>query len=268
MKFKINDRVVSKVSLYGRGGRAELIPGIKGTVVDLNSVVYGRKTFCTVRVLFDGHDTNMWIPAEDVKPLKNSGSSDEDQTVQPCPKCGHCPTSIKTCRSIAWPHAKPFYRLTCICGWFGPARRSKNEVVKRDVPLAGTIKKSGPFKTKSKAGPTGLEMVEKILEYHKPRLPEGHKCAHCSARLAETSQMPKGASKTVKQPKYVPHSVGRLKGNGDPVWHSRNHDSQGNPTQLIYWCGNWAERTPAELMAECRSIIADLVMKHPELTQS
>ena len=267
MKFKINDRVVSKVSLYGRGGRGNLIPGIQGIVVDFKSSVYGRKTFRTVQVLFDGHDTRIWMEEEDVKPFKESKPEPaKSKTVKEplsCPKCGTA-TEITPFRSIAWSDAPSFYRMTCKCGWYGPPRRSKKECLYRDYVLQG----HGPFGTKSKTGPTGLEMVEKIIEYHQPRLPEGHKCAHCSVRLAEASQKSKGASKDAKQPKYVPHSVGRLKGNGDPVWHSRNHDSQGNPTQLIYWCGNWAERTSAELMAECRSIIADLVIKHPELTQS
>ena len=194
-QFKAGDRVVSKTSICGRGGRANVIPNLKGTVVEVQG-----DPFDDVRVMFDGHDMNHWLKAKDVRPLKQSKSmrkfipgdvvvskdgklsgeveevrrngrsltvvdkgideqgrkfqrryktlsdkwsliknGDEsdsfDQTVRDCPKCGQWTTKIKSFRSIAWPHAKPFYRLFCVCGWFGPARRSKEEVVKRDVPL-------------------------------------------------------------------------------------------------------------------------------------
>ena len=41
-----------------------------------------------------------------------------------CPKCGGATVVVKKCRSIAFPNAKPFFRLACNrdktdCGWFG-----------------------------------------------------------------------------------------------------------------------------------------------------
>ena len=54
--------------------------------------------------------------------------------------------------------------------------------------------------------------------------------------------------------------AGKLKGEGNKVWHSRT-DAKG----LIYWCGLWHPRTPEELYAECLTIIADLKRNHPKL---
>lgn len=48
-----------------------------------------------------------------------------------------------------------------------------------------------------------------------------------------------------------------IKGLGDGLWHT---DSEGK-----YWCGNWYYRTPKQLLEECRSTIADLLVNHPEL---
>jgi len=36
-----------------------------------------------------------------------------------CEQCGR-DLELKQFHSIAFPSAKPFWRLTCVCGWFGP----------------------------------------------------------------------------------------------------------------------------------------------------
>ena len=53
--------------------------------------------------------------------------------------------------------------------------------------------------------------------------------------------------------------VGKLKGDGDSVWHTR--DSNAN----VYWCGSTHDRTAEELYKECMTIMGDLAVLHPEL---
>lgn len=45
---------------------------------------------------------------------------------------------------------------------------------------------------------------------------------------------------------------------GKAIWHT------GNDFKL--WSGKWGERTPGELHAECKSIIADLEAMYPSLS--
>jgi hypothetical protein len=47
--------------------------------------------------------------------------------------------------------------------------------------------------------------------------------------------------------------------NGDTLWHT---DSKG-----LYWCGQWYERTPLQLLNECETTILDLLKDYPELRQ-
>lgn len=51
----------------------------------------------------------------------------------------------------------------------------------------------------------------------------------------------------------------KIKGMTDNLWHT---DSNGN-----YWCGNWYNRTPKQLLEECKTTIADLITNHPELLE-
>jgi hypothetical protein len=53
-------------------------------------------------------------------------------------------------------------------------------------------------------------------------------------------------------------SEGRNLYPGNKVWHTNFDNTK-------YWSGTWYERTPAQLLKECRSIIRDLLKNHPEL---
>jgi hypothetical protein len=52
---------------------------------------------------------------------------------------------------------------------------------------------------------------------------------------------------------------------GDGLWHSHGKHYHKPDT---YWCGNWGDRTPEELLSECESVIADMRLYHPELFKS
>ena len=54
-------------------------------------------------------------------------------------------------------------------------------------------------------------------------------------------------------------SFGSLKGEGGSVWHTGS--------DCFLWCGSWHHRTPAELHAECKSIIRDLEIAYPSLIE-
>ena len=49
---------------------------------------------------------------------------------------------------------------------------------------------------------------------------------------------------------------------GDGLWHSHGKHYHRPDT---YWCGNWGDRTPEELLSECESVIADMRLYHPDL---
>jgi len=51
--------------------------------------------------------------------------------------------------------------------------------------------------------------------------------------------------------------AGRNK-DGKPIWHMWVIDGD-------YFSGKWGNRTPRELLNECRTTIADLLKNHPEL---
>jgi len=63
-----------------------------------------------------------------------------------------------------------------------------------------------------------------------------------------------GNTKVVYNPPQL--HAGKRK-DGSYIWHC----NEGTE----YWCGDWSHRTPAELLSECRSIICDLIVNHPEL---
>jgi hypothetical protein len=49
---------------------------------------------------------------------------------------------------------------------------------------------------------------------------------------------------------------------GSGLWHSHGKHYHKPDT---YWCGNWGDRTPEELLSECESVITDMRLYHPEL---
>lgn len=50
---------------------------------------------------------------------------------------------------------------------------------------------------------------------------------------------------------------------GTALWHM--WDDGGPEPHEKYFSGDWYDRTPKELLDECRSIIVDLLENHPEL---
>ncbi len=52
-------------------------------------------------------------------------------------------------------------------------------------------------------------------------------------------------------------SAGKNVNSQDSLWHT---DINGK-----YWLGDGYHRTPKQLLEECRSVIADLIVNHPEL---
>ena len=62
-----------------------------------------------------------------------------------------------------------------------------------------------------------------------------------------------------KKPNTGQVHVGRT-ADGQPIWHT------GSDFRL--WSGNHSRRTPGELHAECKTIIADLEALYPSLAES
>jgi len=54
-------------------------------------------------------------------------------------------------------------------------------------------------------------------------------------------------------------TAGKDSTRNDSIWHT---DLDGK-----YWIGHLYHRTPAQLLAECKSVIEDLYKNHPELLE-
>lgn len=69
-------------------------------------------------------------------------------------------------------------------------------------------------------------------------------------------------------------SAGKLKGTGDSVWYDHAREVPDGketprefPSDTLYWCGSWHERTAAQLYLECLTIMADLARHHPTVVE-